>query len=156
MKKSSIIVIYVLLIAVPSFARKTPFPPPTSPYQTVNDYVFALKEKNFNRAYQYITKRFAGNLPEENWVFMMRLADKAADWKLLEFKILKVNVAEDIALVISRGTMETVEGQMIMVGNYLLKKKKDEWKIDGKDIRELITISEDEDKEKIKRQPPKK
>ncbi len=149
MKKSGIIVILILLIAIPSFAHKTPFPPPDSPYQTVNDYVFALKEKNFNRAYQYITKRFAGNLTEENWVFWMSLADETSGWELLEFKILKVNVAEDIALVISRGSMETIEGQMLMIGNYLLKKKKSEWKIDGKDIRELITIPENEDESDI-------
>jgi len=68
--------------------------------------------------------------------------------KLLEFKILQVNIAGDIALVIARGTMETKEGQMLMVGNYLLKKIKGKWKIDGKEIRESITISEDKDKDK--------
>ena len=147
MKK--LIVILILLVAIPSFASKTPLPLPSTPYQIVYDYTTALKDKNFNKAYQYITRRFAGNLSEENWVFWMSLADETSGWELLEFKILKVNVAEDIAVVVARGTMETVEGRMLMIGNYLLKKKKGEWKIDGKDIRELITIPEDEDESDI-------
>jgi hypothetical protein len=73
-----------------------------SPIHTVSGYLDALKGKNFNKAYSYITILYAGNLDEESYVLNMKktLVDKS-NWNLLNYKIESVQIFGEQAYVVA-------------------------------------------------------
>ncbi len=121
--------------------KSGPKVPRTSPIHTVSGYLDALKGKNFNKAYSYITILYAGNLDEESWVLNMTktLVDKS-NWNLSNYRIEGVQIfgeqayvtAElDVSYRIPRNdelVNKTVEVQ------YVLSSVDDKWKINSDDL----------------------
>lgn len=102
--KKLFFLIVVLLGLLGCFASKTPKSgpklPKISPIHTVTGYLDALKGKNFNRAYSYITILYAGNLDEESYVLNMKntFVDKL-NWNLSNYRIESVQIFGEQAYV---------------------------------------------------------
>jgi malate synthase len=96
-----IVILPGLLACVTSTKPKSgPKIPRTSPIHTVTGYLDALKAKNFNKAYSYITILYAGNLDEESYVLNMKktLVDKS-NWNLSNYRIESVQIFGEQAYV---------------------------------------------------------
>jgi hypothetical protein len=115
--------------------------PKTSPIHAVSGYLDALKGKNFNKAYSYISILYAGNLDEESWVLNMRktLVDKS-NWNLSNYRIESVQIFGEQAYVTAELDVsyripkndelvnKTVEVQ------YVLSSMDNKWKINSDDL----------------------
>lgn len=102
--KRFFLLIVVLLGLLGCFASKTPKSatkrPKTSPIHTVTGYLDALKGKNFNKAYSYITILYAGNLDEESYVLNMKntFVDQL-NWNLSNYRVESVQIFGEQAYV---------------------------------------------------------
>jgi hypothetical protein len=115
--------------------------PKTSPIHAVSGYLDALKGKNFNKAYSYITVLYAGNLDQESWVLNMTqtLVDKS-NWNLSNYRIESVQIFGEQAYVTAELEVsykipkndelvnKTVEVQ------YVLSSIDNKWKINSDDL----------------------
>jgi hypothetical protein len=134
-----IVVLLGLLGCVASKVPKSgPKLPKTSPIHSVSGYLDALKDKNFNKAYSYITIIYAGNLDEESYVLNMKntFVDKL-NWNLSNYRIESVQIFGDQAYVTAELDVsyklpkndehvnKTVKVQ------YVLSSKDNKWKINS-------------------------
>jgi hypothetical protein len=115
--------------------------PRTSPIHTVSGYLDALKGKNFNKAYSYISILYAGNLDEESYVLNMKktLIDKS-NWNLSNYQIESVQIFGEQAYVTAQLDVsyklpkndelvnKTIEVQ------YVLSSIDNKWKINSDDL----------------------
>jgi len=104
--KNFVFLIFIIsgLLACFSTTRPDSGPriPRTSPIHTVSGYLDALKGKNFNKAYSYITILYAGNLDKESYVLNMKktFVDKL-NWNLLNYQIESVQIFGEQAYVVA-------------------------------------------------------
>jgi hypothetical protein len=144
MKKLFILIVVFLGLSgcVTSTKPKSgPKIPRTSPIHTVSGYLDALKGKNFNKAYSYISILYAGNLDEESYVLNMKstLVEKS-HWNLSNYRIESVQIFGEQAYVTAQLDVsyklpkndelvnKTIEVQ------YVLSSIDNKWKINSDDL----------------------
>jgi hypothetical protein len=110
-------------------------PPTTSPSQVVNDYLNALKKRDFGKTYDFITSGYAANLDRESYEINMKQSLDKYQWTLLGYQVLGVQILGDQAFVLTElevrfkpanSEKETLKKVRIQYGLNILEK---EWKI---------------------------
>ncbi len=144
MKKLFILIVALLGLSgciTSTNPKSGPKIPRTSPMHAVSGYLDALKDKNFKKAYSYISILYAGNLDEESYVLNMKntLVDKS-HWNLSNYRIESVQIFGEQAYVTAELDVsyripkndelvnKTVEVQ------YVLSSMDNKWKINSDDL----------------------
>lgn len=123
----------------PPFAPKLP---KASPIRAVEGYLDALKRNNFNKAYNYITFMYAGNVDKEGYVLNMKNSLGKINWNLLNYEIQGVRILGLQAFVTAELNVhfkppdkeESVEKTVDV--QYILFSKDNKWKINADDLIE--------------------
>jgi hypothetical protein len=76
--------------------------PPTSPARIVSGYLEALRDQDFEKAYEFISIGYAGNLDKESYkINMEHSLVKNYNWSLVNYEILGVKILGDQAFVVA-------------------------------------------------------
>ena len=87
-----------------STSPTTSNPPPTpkiAPSQVVNDFLEALKGRDYGKTYEFISAGYAANLDIEAYKANMKQFYEKFSWGLLSYQILGVQILGDHALVVA-------------------------------------------------------
>ena len=115
--------------------------PKTSPIHAVSGYLDALKGKNFDKAYSYISKFYAGNLDQESYVLSMKntFVDKL-NWNLSNYQIESVQifgeqayVTAELAVSYKLPKKDELVNKTVKV-QYVLSSIDNKWKINSDDL----------------------
>lgn len=104
-----------------------------TPEETVERYLKAMKERNYDEAYKYQSRGMVGNKDRETWSKEIKYLTESCDVKVFEYEVFPAKVEGDVAKVPNILKSQDKCANQLAAPEYelyTLVKEDGDWKID--------------------------